>query len=260
VESQAKRDREAEIYREKERGRLYDIWKHALPPVGTPVEHYLAVRRLPLPPDASQRLRFVDQMPYYEGQEVIEGRKRARIVHRGPAMAAPIIGPDHKFRGLHLTYLDPSKPSGKARILHPETGEIMPARKVRGLKAGGHIPLVGPHQPRRLVIGEGIETTLAMWSILTDEERDGTGFWAAVDLGNLGGKAKNTILHPTLKDTAGRARRVPGPDPDFGSAALNVPSQVEEVVLLGDSDSDHVITSCALYRAQLRLRAYDAAA
>jgi hypothetical protein len=199
-------------------------------------------------------------MPFYEGQEVIEGRKRARIAHRGPVMVAPIIGPDHKFRGLHLTYLDPSKPSGKARVLHPETGEIMPARKVRGLKAGGHIPLVGPHQPRRLVIGEGIETTLAMWSILTDEERDGTGFWAAVDLGNLGGKAKNTILHPTLKDTAGRARRVPGPDPDFGSAALNVPSQVEEVVLLGDSDSDCVITCCALYRAQLRLRAYDAAA
>jgi hypothetical protein len=101
---------------------------------------------------------------------------------------------------------------------------------------------------------------LGLWSALTDGERDGTGFWAAVDLGNLAGKATSTIPHPTLKDAAGRARRVPGPDPDFESAALNVPSQVEEIILLGDGDSDRVITSCALYRAQLRLRAYDAAA
>jgi hypothetical protein len=251
----AEREREAHTFRERERGKLHDIWNLALAPAGTAVEAYLTLRRLPLPPDAGKRLRCVPETPYFA-----HGGHDAPVLWRGPAMVAPIVGPDGKFKGLHFTYLDPSQPKGKAGIFHPETGELMPAKKVRGSKAGGHIPLVGPRTPTKLVIGEGIETVLAMWSLLAPEEIEGVAFWSAIDLGNLGGKAISTIPHPTLKDAAGRPRRVPGPDPDFESAALNVPAQVEEIILLGDGDSDRVITTCALYRAQTRLSAYDAAA
>jgi CHC2 zinc finger len=246
-----KRDCDSATFRERERGKLYDIWNHALTPAGTAVEHYLSARRLSLPLDAGKRLRCVPDMPYFA-----HGRGKAPVLWRGPAMVAPIVGPDGKFRGLHFTYIDLTQPKGKARIADPETGELMPAKKVRGSKAGGSIQLVKSPQPAgRWIVGEGIETTLAVWHALNSLGRDlsATEFRAAVDLGNLGGKAAATIAHPTLKDAAGRARRVPGPDADTASAALTVPAEIDEMILLGDGDSDRVITECALYRAQVRL-------
>jgi hypothetical protein len=246
-----KRDCDSATFRERERGKLYDIWNHALTPAGTAVEHYLSARRLSLPPDAGKCLRCVPDMPYFA-----HGGRDAPVLWRGPAMVAPIVGPDGKFRGLHFTYIDLTQPKGKARIADPETGELMPAKKVRGSKAGGSIQLVKSPQPAgRWIVGEGIETTLAVWHALNSLGRDlsATEFRAAVDLGNLGGKAASMIVHPTLKDAAGRARRVPGPEPDFDSVAIAVPAGVDDVVLLGDADSDRVITECALYRAQARI-------
>jgi CHC2 zinc finger len=247
------REREAQQFRERERGTLHDIWNHAIAPAGTAVEAYLAVRGLPLPPDAGKRLRCVPEMPYF-----LHGGRDAPVLWRGPAMVAPIVGPDGKFKGLHFTYLDPSEPKGKARILHPETGELMPAKKVRGTKAGGSILLVKPPQPAtRSFIGEGIETVLTVWHALNELGRDllATEFRSAIDLGNLGGKAAATIVHPTLKDAAGRARRVPGPDPVFSSPAIAVSPEITDIVLLGDGDSDPVVTRCALHRAQMRTMA-----
>lgn len=245
-----KRDREAATFRERERGTLHDIWNHALAPAETYVESYLALRKLALPPDAGKRLRCVPEMPYFA-----HGGKNAAVLWRGPAMVAPIVRPDGKFGGLHFTYLDLAQPKGKLQIADPETGEILPAKKVRGSKAGGSILLVRPPQPAtRWIVGEGIETTLAVWHALSSLGRDlsATEFRAGVDLGNLGGKAAATIVHPALKDTAGRVRRVPGPYADLDSAALTVPAGLDDVVFLGDGDSDRVITECALYRAQMR--------
>lgn len=52
--------------------------------------------------------------------------------------------------------------------------------------------------PRRLIIGEGIETVLAVWTAhkLTGRSVAETAFWAAGDLGNLAGRATATIDHP----------------------------------------------------------------
>jgi CHC2 zinc finger len=117
AESQAKRERDAGAFREKERGKLYDIWSGALQPAGTAVERYLALRRLPLPPDAGKCLRCVPDMPYFA-----HGGRDAPVLWRGPAMVAPIIGPDGKFRGLHFTYIDPAQPKVRrgSLILRPE--------------------------------------------------------------------------------------------------------------------------------------------
>jgi hypothetical protein len=252
AEKGAQREKDAKIYRERERGKLYDIWDLALAPKGTIVEAYLEKRCLVLPPNAHKRLRCVPDMPYFA-----HGGKDAAVIHRGPAMVAPIIGPDSKFRGLHFTYIDLAEPKGKANILDPETGEPLPAKKVRGSKAGGIIQIVKADPVKRLIVGEGIETVLSVWHALNSLGRDleGTAFWSAVDLGNLGGKAAGTVSHPTLKDAAGRARRVPGPDPDLTAPAIALPESIGDVVLLGDGDSDRVVTECALYRAQVRLAA-----
>jgi hypothetical protein len=250
----AKREAEADAFRQRERGTFYDIWRAALPAPGTAVEDYLHLRHLEFPPGA--RLRCISDMPYFHTGE--GGRKGQRIIHRGPAMVAPIVGPNGKFRGLHFTYLDLNQEKGKAVIPDPDTGELLPAKKVRGSKAGGYIELIRLASPaRRLIIGEGIETVLSVWLALHKLGRDlsDVAFWSAVDLGNLGGKSAGTVVHPELVDARGRARRVPGPDPDPNSPAIKVPPEIVDVVLLGDGDSDRVLTECALYRAQTRLLA-----
>ena len=165
--------------------------------------------------------------------------------------------------GLHFTWLDLAQPKGKANIVDPETGEPLPSKKVRGSKAGGTILLVKPPQPAtRGIYGEGIETVLSVWHALASLGHDlsSTEFRSTVDLGNLGGKAKSTIAHLALKDATGRARRVPGPDADLASPAITVSAEIKDVTLLGDGDSDPVVTQCALYRAQIRLQAHETAA
>jgi CHC2 zinc finger len=251
----AKREAETNAYRQRERGTLYDIWRAALPAPGTPVQDYLHRRRLDLPPGA--KLRCVRNMPYFCGEETGEdGRKRQRVIHRGPAMVAPIVGPHGKFRGLHFTYIDLDQPKGKAVVTDPDTGEELSAKKIRGSKAAGYIELIrSPTPARRLIVGEGIETVLSVWLALHGLGRDLTdvAFWSAVDLGNLGGRAIENIRHPSKVDARGRPRWVPGPDPDFELPGIAVPMEVEDIVLLGDGDSDPVLTRCAMYRASVRL-------
>jgi hypothetical protein len=252
---EVERERESARYREKERGALWDIWLRAGPVAGPPADRccysstatYFRLRDLEVPPGV--RLRCVPDMPYF----VPRGRDQV-VIHRGPALVAPIMRPDAHFGGLHFTYIDLSQPKGKLAIADPETGEQLPAKKVRGSKRGGYIDLVRCKRPRRLVIGEGIETVLSVWTALTALGRDlsDTTFWSSVDLGNLGGKAADTVAHPTLKTAAGRAQRVPGPTPDMAAAGIPIPDSVEDVVILGDGDSDRLTTRCAIVRAAAR--------
>ena len=229
----------------QERRTLWDIVAARGPIAGTPA------RRISAAPlgAAGVRLRCVPDMPYF----VTRGRDQV-VVHRGPALVAPILRPDAHFGGLHFTYIDVSQPKGKLAITDPETGEQLPAKKVRGSKRGGHIELVGSKQPRRLVIGEGIETVLSVWSALATLGRDlaDMTFWSSVDLGNLGGKAADTVAHPTLKTVSGRPQRVPGPFPDMTAPGIPIPDSVDDVVILGDGDSDRLTTRCAIVRAGVR--------
>ncbi len=189
----------------------------------------------------------------------MDGRKartKWRIIHRGPAMLWPITAPDGHFMGLHATWIDPSGENGKAEIFDPDTGEQLPAKKVRGSKKGGRIVLrdVMRSQPYAGV-GEGIETVLS-WARLRDFPGS---LYSAVDLGNLAGRAARTIAHPTLKiprrDGRQIPQRVPGPEPhpDDDPAKLFAPHPgTERLILLGDGDSDPIATKAAMQRAQAR--------
>jgi hypothetical protein len=105
-----------------------------------------------------------------------------------------------------------------------------------------------------MIIGEGLEKVAAVQIAMRRAGRDlcETEFLTSIDLGNLGGAALQTARHPTLLDAAGRARRVPGPEPDLSTPAIVIPDSVDELILLGDSTSDRFLTECALARATKR--------
>jgi hypothetical protein len=249
------RDLYADKMRERERKRLYHFWAGpegapiARHWIGSPVEHYLVdVRGVSLP--ANARLKYHPDMPLFaDGRE-----NEPLLVHRGPAMLAAFRDGAGTFRGLHITWLDPRGPKGKASVHHPESGEVLPSKKMRGSKAGCYLDLGGQGEPQRMFAGEGIETVGAVHEALRRGGRDlyGVAFRAAGDLGNLGGKAIDQLSHPTLKTDKGRARRVPGPDPDLTSPAMPVPDSVTELVFLGDGDSEPFLTRNALERATRR--------
>jgi hypothetical protein len=241
-------------FRTREIERARKIWKAAGRIEGSIAEAYLRHRGVEAPKGA--KLRAASDLPYWHH---IGGEWRS--IYSGPAMVAAIQGRDERFIGCHITWIDMrlATRSGKAEIMHPETGEILDAKKVRGSQKGGHIHLGGVAvAPRRFVVGEGIETVL---SVQTAEFAAGrspwTLYWSSVNLHNLGGKSAGSVPHPslTMTDSRGRTRaqRVPGPAPDLDDhAVIAPPADVDDILLLGDGDSDHFTTRNVLLRFAAR--------
>lgn len=263
AEATARREHEAETYRDAEIRRALEIWEagHALP--GTHAEAYLTAREIRH--TAGLRLRFVERIGYFVPHERSEDERLRGVkpyyikVCDVPALVGAIVDAEGRFRGAHITHLDPVEPR-KARIVHPETGEIQPAKKIRGSVHGGVLRLAGPvADPARLVMGEGIETTLSVRDALIDAGRAtaDTAWWAGVSLGNMAGKATESVRHPdglTKTDKAGRARAVmvPGPVPLPSDHGIDLPASIVEATLLGDGDSEPATTDFALRRCAAR--------
>jgi hypothetical protein len=250
------REKTAAGYREAERKRLFRTWKGAMPIHGTAADRYLAGRGLVLP-ERCPGLRYLPSAPYWHGETVdARGRKAPVQIHSGPAMLAAFIRPGGTFGGLHSTWLTTDDVPQKLEIMDPDSGEMLNSKKMRGSKTGAHILLAAAAggAPRCLVMGEGIETVGAVFTACMLEGRpiDDMEFRAAGDLGNLAGRAIETVPHPTLKRPDGRAQRVPGPYPDPDDAGQAIPDSVEELILLGDGDSEPVLTQYAMERAARR--------
>lgn len=249
------REKTAAGYREAERKRLYRTWKSAVTIHGTPVARYLEGRGL-IVPEACPGLRYSPSAPYWYGETVdSNGNKSPRLIHSGPAMLAAFIRPDGTFGGLHLTWLTNDEVPAKLELVDPANGEVLNSRKMRGSKNGAHIAIATSiSMPRRMVIGEGIETVLSVWTAHRVNGRPigEMAFWAAGDLGNLAGRATETVVHPTLTRPDGRPQRVSGPYPDPDDVGLAIPDSVQELILLGDGDSEAVLTQYAMQRAARR--------
>ena len=242
-----KREAEAARYREGERQRCLAIWRGSKPAAGSPVEDYLRARAIH--DIATMRVRFSPEQGFFDGEIVDEtGRKGPRLIHRGPAMLAPILDAAAAFCGVHITWIDPARPGKKAAIFDPDTGEALPAKKMRGHKAGGYLDVFRGGDPARAYVGEGIESVASV----REARKDGALYRVAGDLGNLAGRAVATLPHPVLKDRAGRPRRVPGPQPDLESEACPIPRECRDLVLLKDGDSDPFLTDLAMQRAAAR--------
>jgi hypothetical protein len=254
-------------FRRQEIARARAMWEAAGRHPGSTAESYLALRGVTAPKGA--KLRGAEAAPRWEKMEAgSSGQARGwRRIYEGPALIAAICGNDGRFQGVQVTWIDLHRgPKYRAEIVHPQTGEILAAKIVRGSSRGGHIHLGGPAggpagAPRRLVVGEGTETVLsALVAELAMDKSvlDFTAYWASVGLQNLGGKAAATVAHPSLTrvDKAGRQRplRVPGPLPDFDDprAALMPPASATEIVLLGDGDSDRFTVEMAHARGAVR--------
>ena len=237
------RETSEERRRETERKKLHESWKQIAKIEGTVAQRYLEARGLQLPPSIG--LRFVTALPYHNGG--------AHKLHSGPAMVAAFVRRDGKFGGLHQTWLK-ADGAGKAEIVDADNGELLPAKKMRGQKVGSHIAVAAFGKPLRLFIAEGIETVLSVYTAMKLEGRslDDVAFWAAGDLGNLAGRAADTIDHPTLKRPDGKPQRVPNRVPDPQDQGLAIPDSVDELVLLGDGDSEPFLTECAMTRAARR--------
>lgn len=257
-ERDAQRQADQNEWRERARGRAWDLWERAgpaagryyVPFAGSAGERYLReARGLDVP--AGIKLRFDPSARYY-----VEDRPKWRLVHTGWAIVAAIQREGH-FLGCHRTFIDLAQPKGKARIVDPKTGLALNPKTMHGAKKGGHIDLTGCKLPTELVLGEGMEKVLAVWSAFSAGGRDTSAiaFWSAGDLGNMGGKADKTVPHPLLKSDKGRTVRVPGPMPDLESPGILIPETVRKVILLADSTSDRFTTQCAMARALLRFKA-----
>jgi hypothetical protein len=79
-----------------------------------------------------------------------------------------------------------------------------------------------------------------------------TAWWAAGDLGNMAGPHEALREHPLLRQPNGRPKRLPGPVPDLTKPGLPIPDEVTELILLGDGDSERVLTEWAMTRAARR--------
>lgn len=244
-------------YRRKAQIRAHKIWQNgynADPAKGDHlVRDYFSLRGIPFPSWRIRTLREADRLPYWtfdkEANEYIH-------IYTGPAMLAAITGPDGKFIGVHRTWLDLKHSSGKARIVHPKTGELLPAKKVEGSQRGGKIVLRDGEPGGVCVLGEGIETVLS-WPFL-HPGFDAASLWSGINLDNICGKAAEKIPHPSLtsKDSLGRERRVKvgGTEPDLSDEhCLQIPADdFSRLILPGDSDSDRFTTQAAMVRARTR--------
>jgi hypothetical protein len=235
-----KRADEAARYREQARRDGWRIFSEARANRGRDyVKAYLRLRGIDL--DALSQLEIrIWEHPHLPLVEKIGGEWQT--LHTGAAMVAAVQQPDGHFGASHATWLDLDQPKGKVDLgLHPEKNKPIPSKKVRGTKQGGAIRLYTPQKPRRLIMGEGIETTLT--AVAHNFEPD-TAYWAGVDLGNMAGKA--------ARDAAGRQQHGL-PDLTDWDCFLP-PDWCEELIYLaeGDSEDKHPIEKVTrgLLRAQ----------
>lgn len=235
AEREARRTREQAAADEKRRTRAWELFQCGVRADNSVVARYLEARGIDPRSPATRRLRLLLDAPYwYE----IDGYNR--VIHTGPAMMAAIQGGDRHFMGVHLTWLADDG-LDKARLLDPdgnllldEKGQRLKTKKFRGLPRGGAIRLTGDEPGDILLVGEGIETTLTAYDALTRRRQDlSIAAWAAASLGNLGGGGT-------------------GSEPDMDNPGFLPPEWAKRVVILGDGDSDPIVTRNQTERARRR--------
>jgi Zinc-binding domain of primase-helicase len=238
--AEAQRAADADRYRQKARREGYEIWKARSRDPGRPlVAEYLIARGL-LTAALIECFPEIllgqhDRLPYMD-------RTMAGAwvqIAMAPAMLAPIQMADGRFGAVHRTWLDPADEKGRLRLVHPDTGKELETKKTWGIKQGGAIRLFTPPAPARIVMGEGIETTL---TALAHNFEPQTAYWAGVDIGNMSGRAR--------RDGDGKLR----PDlPDLDDLdCWQPPGWCAELIYLGETEKAERNTNQKLIRGLLR--------
>jgi hypothetical protein len=160
-EEQAKRDEAKQVARARE------LWGWSRPVTdGDAVWCYWRLRGLTcaVPDD----IRLHTRMAYWASMKPVDDKDvPPRVIWTGPAMVSAARNAAGEVTGCHITWLHKALASGdieaarvtkgKAVITHPETGEVLKAKKMRGVTRGAAIWLTEPRP--FMLAGEGIETT-----------------------------------------------------------------------------------------------------
>lgn len=235
-QQERQRQADASAYRERSRRDGYAVWArgNSFDEAASKVcWDYLAIRAIDLEHIGHAAFRCLRSLPDLDWTESFtdeRGNDGWRTIHVGPAMLAAVQMPDGKFGAVHMTWVDLDAPKGRLAlpdlVLDDGKAKPRPTKKVRGTKKGGAIRLLTPTGPKRLVMGEGIETTLTPLCHAFEPE---TAYWAGVDLGNMSGKA---FYHD--------GRRIED-QPDMDDLECFLPPEwCEELVYLGEGDDASV--------------------
>lgn len=246
--AKAKADRDArEAHAAKERDRAIaaarSIWAEGQPASHTLVSDYLSVRGMPawMTSRLPHALRFHPALRYTAPSTSGRGYD---VIHTGPAMLAKIEAPDGTVTGVHRTWIDPSRPKGKAMISGAD-GAPLQVKKILGSKKGGAIRLIAPDAFDVLVMGEGIETTLSAYAAFSEIRR--SAFWAGVDLGNMAGRR-------ILTGTGMKYRGIP----DLSdSDAFVPPPWIKRLIYIQDGDSEPKATRAKLLAGLRRAKHFN---
>jgi hypothetical protein len=234
----------AEAAREAERGweAAMRIWREARAP-GPVLHSYLDARGVNV--DAMlaalgawpATLRYAPDLPYYEAPN-----GRPLVVHSGPAMIAA-IGSGGRIAGIHRTWITET---GRATL----GGEKLAKRWLGRKRTMFGLPIRFSAPSARMVVGEGIESTLAVWSRLLRRGGEPWSAEAAVTRGALTGGGIDRGA-ATLNPRNGRP--APSPWPDHESPAWQAPDAVDELIILAEgSAKDPMAAELLTRRAVLR--------
>ena len=153
-------------------GKLAALWDGADPiTADSPAVQYLKSRGLDMA-QLPENVRFLREADYWT-----TGEDKPLFIGRFPCMVCAIRDTGGELQGLHMTYFQTTYDTSygedglhaphyrKLAIKHPETGEVLPAKKMQSRKQGSisgmAVHLFPTPENGRLVIAEGIETALA---------------------------------------------------------------------------------------------------
>lgn len=140
------------------------------------------------------------------------------IIHRGPALITPMFAALRQIAAVHVTWIDLACPPKYRPALTDKAGAALPTKKMFGPARGAAMWLTA--RKPLMLIGEGLETVAA---VLTAKPQAG-----GVAAGSLGA---------------------------FASLSSSVFMGVEEVILLGDADSERATAEHYLRQAAAAARA-----
>lgn len=183
-------------------------------------------------------LRFAPDLPCYDGQDA---QGRPRLIWRGPAMVAA-IGTAGDFRGVHRTWITPT---GRARL---ESGAKVPKQWLGETGRVFGSPVRLSPVTDCVIVGEGIETTLAVLAAMWRKGRRHWSAEAALSLGALAGPADPAGVGPGL---GANGKPLPSAIPDFDvlknpgwmpAGLLNV-GRVRRLLILGEGSAKCAATA-----------------
>jgi len=218
--------------------RIFDRCQYLL---GTDGDAYFRRRKITMSADMCVDIRFAPSLEYWGN---VEGEEKLKLLGEFPCVVAAIRALDDTIIGIHRTYLDAREPK---KLEPPGDRRLNAAKKVYAEWKGGAIRM----SPARacMASGEGIETCASWWQM--DAGPDDVGLWCAVSLGNLSGEPTGRLPHPRPN---GNIKTIMNGTPDMARPGLLLPSEVKELILLGDGDSDTYATHAALLTGARRFR------